>query len=68
MDLRDNLVRRAVELGATIAINCDAHHTEHFEFLHYGVATAQRGWATPEAVVNTWPLPQLLAFLEERKQ
>lgn len=66
LDLRDNLVRRAVELGATLAINCDAHHTDHFDFLHYGVATAQRGWATAVSVVNTWPLPQLLAFLEGR--
>ncbi len=65
LDLRDSLARRAVELGATLAINCDAHHTEHFDFLHYGVATAQRAWVTPDAVVNTWPLEKLLAFLSK---
>jgi DNA polymerase (family 10) len=66
LDLRDNLVRRAVELGATLAINCDAHHTDHFNLLHYGIATAQRGWATPERVVNTWPVERLLAFVGNR--
>lgn len=66
LDLRDSHVRRAVELGATLAINCDAHHVDHFELLHYGVATAQRGWATPDQVVNTWPLEKLLAFLANK--
>jgi DNA polymerase (family 10) len=66
LDLRDTLVRRAVELGIPLAINCDAHHTDHFDFLHYGVATAQRGWATADLVVNTWPLPELLTFLQRR--
>jgi DNA polymerase (family 10) len=64
LDLRDSHVRRAVELGVTLAINTDAHHVDHFDLLHYGVATAQRGWATAEQIVNTWPLPKLLAFLE----
>ena len=66
LDLRDSHVRRAVELGVTLAINCDAHHVDHFELLHYGIATAQRGWATAEMVVNTWPLEKLLSFLAIR--
>jgi len=66
LDLRDSHVRRSVELGALLAINCDAHHVDHFELLHYGVATAQRGWATPDQVVNTWPLEKLLAFLANK--
>lgn len=66
LDLRDSHVRRAVEMGVTLAINCDAHHTNQFEMLHYGVATAQRGWATAENVVNTWPLEKLLTFLQEK--
>jgi DNA polymerase (family 10) len=68
LDLRDNHVRRAVELGVTLAINCDAHHIDHFELLHYGVATAQRGWATANHIVNTWPLPKLMAFVAEKGQ
>lgn len=66
LDLRDSHVRRAVELGVKLAINCDAHHVSHFELLHYGIATAQRGWATAENVVNCWPLEKLLGFLREK--
>ncbi len=68
LDLRDNHVRRAVELGVKLSINCDAHHTNQFDYLHYGIATAQRGWATAVNVVNTWPLEKLLAFIAEKKQ
>jgi len=67
LDLRDSHVRRAIDLGATIAINTDAHHPDHFAFRHYGVAVAQRGWATPDAVVNTWPLAKFLAFVQQEK-
>lgn len=66
LDLRDVHVRRALELGVKIAINCDAHQAREFDYLHYGVATAQRGWATAAAVVNTWPLIRLLDYLRER--
>jgi DNA polymerase (family 10) len=63
LDLRDNHVRRAVELGVHLAINCDAHHSDQFDYLHYGIATAQRGWATADQIVNSWPLPRLEQFL-----
>lgn len=63
LDLKDVHVRRAIELGVKLAINSDAHHPGHFQMLHYGVATAQRGWATPADVVNTWPPEKLLAYV-----
>lgn len=64
LDLRDAHVRRALEVGVKIAINSDAHHPEQFDLLYYGVTTAQRGWATAEDVVNTWPVEQLLDFIQ----
>ncbi|MFQ5399914.1 MAG: DNA polymerase/3'-5' exonuclease PolX [Anaerolineae bacterium] len=63
LDLRDSHVRRAVELGVYLAINTDAHRPDHFRYLHFGAATAQRGWATAEHVVNTWTVERLLAHL-----
>jgi DNA polymerase (family X) len=66
LDLRDTHVRRAVELGVTLAINCDAHHADQFDLLPYGIAVAQRGWATAADVVNTWPLEQLLDFVQRK--
>lgn len=64
LDLQDVHVRRAMELGIKIAINSDAHHVDQFDLLFYGVAIAQRGWATAVSVVNTWPLEKLLAYLQ----
>jgi DNA polymerase (family 10) len=66
LDLQDTHVRRAVELGVKLSINTDAHHPDHFELRHYGVATAQRGWATAENIVNPWPLPKLLAYGQQK--
>lgn len=63
LDLRDVHVRRAVELGVMIAINTDAHSAPDLDLMHYGVAVAQRGWATPVSVVNTWPIDRLRDFL-----
>jgi DNA polymerase (family 10) len=67
LDLRDSHVRRAVELGAKIAINTDAHRPEHFAYRHFGVAVGQRGWLPKEQVVNTWPVEKFLAFLQKEK-
>ncbi len=64
LDLRDVHVRRAIELGVRIAINTDAHHPDHFKFRHFGVATAQRGWAEAKDVVNTWSLARFTAHLQ----
>jgi DNA polymerase (family 10) len=66
LDLRDSHVRRALELGVRLAINSDAHSGDHFDFLHYGVATAQRGWATAADVVNTWSVTDLLDYVKRK--
>jgi len=68
LDLRDSHVRRAIELGVKLAINCDAHHDDQFEFLHYGVAVAQRGWATAADVVNCWSLSDLRQVSQQKRQ
>jgi len=65
LDLRDVYVKRAIELGVKLAINTDAHHSDHLSFMHYGVAVAQRGWATSADVVNTWGVEQLLAYRDQ---
>ena len=68
LDLRDTHVRRAVALGVRIAINTDAHRPEEFDNRGYGVATAQRGWATAADVVNTWPLDEFLALVQSKER
>ena len=63
LDLRDTHVRLAVEAGARLAVDTDAHSVAALDYLRYGVATARRGWATAADVVNTREWPELLAQL-----
>jgi DNA polymerase (family 10) len=66
LDLDDVYVRRAAELGVRIAINSDAHHPDGLRALSFGVATARRGWATPEMVLNTLSLGDLRRWQTRR--
>jgi len=66
LDLPDRYVRRALQLGVRLAINSDAHDVRDFDHLFFGVATARRGWATAEDVVNTWDLEKFTSWLAQR--
>jgi DNA polymerase (family 10) len=63
LDLRDDHVRWARACGARFVISTDAHSVDELANMRFGVGTAQRGWAGPAEVINTWPLERLLAFL-----
>ena len=65
LDLRGSHVHAAMDHGAPLVISTDAHSAAELDNMHFGVGTAQRGWATPDAVINTWPLDRLLAFLRK---
>jgi DNA polymerase (family 10) len=67
LDLNDVHARRAVDLGVKLAINTDAHAAEDLDLLHFGVATARRGWVEPAHVINTWETRRLLDWLQGRK-
>ena len=62
LDLNDRHVRHAVDAGAMLSINTDSHDTPQLQQMRYGVATARRGWATADRVINTMSLKQLLAW------
>ena len=66
LDLRDVHVRAAVEAGALIAVNTDAHRPENFDELRYGIMTARRGWLRPEQCVNTWSSRKLHEWLKNK--
>jgi DNA polymerase (family 10) len=66
LDLNEGYARRAVELGCRLAINTDAHTPEDFALRPYGVGVARRGWVERKDVVNAWPLPRVLRWLERR--
>jgi len=62
LDLNDVHARRAHELDVLVAISTDTHMLDHLGGMELGVATARRGWTERTQVVNTWPLPELLAW------
>ncbi len=64
LDLSDVAVRRAMEVGAMLVCNSDAHAIEELDQMEYAVATARRGWATKDRVQNTLPLAALLDHLK----
>jgi DNA polymerase (family 10) len=66
LDLKDVHVRRAIELGVTLAINSDAHHPDHMDFLHFGIGVAQRGWATAADVINCRPVEEFCSYVLSR--
>ena len=56
----------AKQKGVRCAINPDAHRTEHFQFLHYGIKVARKGWLTRDDVVNCLPLGKIEAALKAK--
>ena len=65
LDLPSDHIRAARDAGVVFAIDSDAHSVADQGNLPYGVGTAQRGWLTPDDVINTWPLDRLRAFLRK---
>ena len=63
LDLWGSAVKAAIDEGAVIAINTDAHRPGTLEYVRWGVHTARRGWAEPADVINTWSLFDLKRFL-----
>jgi DNA polymerase (family 10) len=66
LDLRDEHVRKAVDAGVKLVIDSDAHATAQLRYPEeYGIDQARRGWASAADVINTRPLPELLAALKK---
>jgi len=63
LDLAGEQVRAAIDAGATVVVNTDAHSPAEFEHLTYGVHTARRGWAEPDSVLNAWDVGAVREFL-----
>jgi DNA polymerase (family 10) len=63
LDLPAHRLRRAHELGCRFVVSTDGHRTRELDNLRWGVDQARRGWLGPDDVLNTRPLPELLAAL-----
>src|SRR5262249_32674193 len=57
LDLDGALARRAIAVGADLAVDSDCHRAELLDRqMQLGILTARRGWVEPRHVVNTRPL------------
>jgi DNA polymerase (family X) len=65
LDLPSDHIKAARDAGVKFAINSDAHSVPNLANMPYGVGAAQRGWLTPDDVINAWPLEKLRAFLRK---
>ncbi len=61
LDASAELIRRARDRDVLFVISTDSHRSKELAYTRWGVAQAQRGWARPSQITNTWPQQ---AFLE----
>jgi len=54
-------VREALKAGVEIVCSTDAHSVRGLGNMAFSVATARRGWATTDHVVNARPLCSILS-------
>ena len=65
LDLKDTLIKDALAYGCKFCIDSDAHALEHMDLIRYGIATARRGWATKNDIINSWELAKLLNWFKK---
>ncbi|ELZ47762.1 PHP domain protein [Halorubrum californiense DSM 19288] len=63
LDADGEFVRAAIEAGATVAVDTDAHAPRELDNARYGIHTARRGWAEAADVLNARSLDGLRSFL-----
>ncbi|MGH8918304.1 MAG: PHP domain-containing protein, partial [Actinomycetes bacterium] len=62
LDPPRRLLRQALDAGCLVTIDTDAHAPGQLAWQPYGCARAAECGADPGAVVNTWPVEELLAW------
>jgi DNA polymerase (family 10) len=68
LDLKDEHIRIARDVGATIVISTDAHGIDQFDQMRFGVMTARRGWARRGDVLNTHSADEVRAFVAAKRK
>lgn len=63
LDLSDQYIRLAGDLGLKLVISTDAHRQSSLRNMKNGVDQARRGWAEKTQIINTYPLKELQKHL-----
>jgi DNA polymerase (family 10) len=66
LDLNEAHCRMAKDEGVPVAIGSDAHGTDGFGVLRYGIGQARRGWLEKADVLNTRSLAELGRWLARK--
>ena len=53
LDLNDDYIKLAKEMGLKLAISTDAHWTSELDLMRFGIDQARRGWLEAGDVINT---------------
>ncbi|GAA4357272.1 helix-hairpin-helix domain-containing protein [Hymenobacter saemangeumensis] len=67
LDLDWRWVRYALDQGVQISINPDAHHTDGYADMRYGVLMGRKGLLTKEMTFNAKPVDEVAAYFDKRK-
>ena len=67
LDLDWRWVRYALDQGVMLSINPDAHHTDGYADMHYGVLMGRKGLLTKEMTFNTKSVEEAAAYFAARK-
>lgn len=68
LDLKDVHARLARDLGVTILINTDAHGTDQFDQIRFGIMTARRAGLRRGDVLNTRTTEEVREFVRAKRE
>jgi DNA polymerase (family 10) len=66
LDLKDQHVRQAQDLGIMLTLGSDAHSVQEMRTMRLGIHTARRGWLEARQLLNALPYPALIRRLQNR--
>ncbi|MEW6570006.1 MAG: DNA polymerase/3'-5' exonuclease PolX [Nitrospirota bacterium] len=67
LDLNDVHAKMAKEMGVKLVISTDAHVTDQFEYMSYGVSIARKGWLEKADVLNALDFDSLMKKFRQKK-
>ena len=66
LDLKDQHVRQAKDLGIMLTLGSDAHSVQEMRTMRLGIHTARRGGLEARQLLNALPYPALIRRLQNR--
>ncbi|PWS31179.1 DNA polymerase/3'-5' exonuclease PolX [Pedobacter paludis] len=68
LDLDWRWHRYALEKGVLLSVNPDAHRTEGFNDMHYGILVARKGGLSADKCLNAFSLEEITEYFDSKKQ